>query len=169
MLSVEGSRGIIESMNTVIRCVLAQGLFLSAILAHAAADPSAAIADCRAKHADNPPEHIACLERELRAVSGARPEVAPPSLGAEQVKTKRPQETIEEVTVKIENVSYGFDGMGLFRMADGQVWKATESTPNTQRLESGKSYSARIERGKLGGYRMYVEGASRMIKVIRTH
>jgi hypothetical protein len=58
--------------------------------------------------------------------------------------------------------------MGLFRMADGQVWKATESTPREQRLEPGKSYSARIERGSIGGYRMYVEGKPRMIRVTRT-
>lgn len=91
----------------------------------------------------------------------------PPGLGAEQVRSNRPKDTVEEVTVQIANASYGFDGMGLFRMADGQVWKATESTPREQRLEPGKSYTARIERGKLGGYRMYVDGGRRMIKVMR--
>jgi hypothetical protein len=155
-------------MNIFTRGFLPPCLFLYAVLAHSAADPGAAIADCRARYAENPPEHIACLERELRAVGGARSKVTPPSLGAEQLRSKEPQDTVEQVAVKIENVSYGFDGKGLFRMADGQVWKATESTPSAQQLDPGKSYSARIERGKLGGYRMYVEGASRMIKVMRT-
>ncbi|MFC4311864.1 hypothetical protein ACFPN2_22475 [Steroidobacter flavus] len=156
-------------MNTLTRYVLAQCLLLSAALAHAAADPGAAIADCRAKFADHPPEHIACLERALNASGGTREETAPPSIGDEQLKSKRPQETVDEATVEIANVTYGYDGMGLFRMSDGQVWKATESTPREQRLESGRTYSARIARGKMGGYRMYVEGASRMIRVTRTH
>lgn len=153
-------------MNTLTRCVLAQCIFLYAVLAHSAADPGAAIADCRARYAEQPPEHIACLER---ALGGARQEVAPPGLGAEQLPTKRAPETVDQATVTIANVSYGFDGMGLFRMADGQVWKAIESTPREQRLEPGRSYAARIERGKLGGYRMYIDGAPRMIRVMRTH
>jgi hypothetical protein len=156
-------------MNTLTRYLLAPCIFLYAVVAHSAADPGAAIADCRAKYAEHPTEHIACLERELQARGTARQEVAPPSLGAEQLPTKRSQETVEQVTVQIQNVTYGFDGMGLFRMADGQVWKATESTPREQRLETGKSYAARIERGKFGGYRMRVDGTSRMIKVMRTN
>ena len=156
-------------MNTLTRCAFAQSILLFAALAHSAADPGAAIADCRAKHAEQPAEHIACLERELQALGGARREAAapPPGLGDEQVRTKRPQETVEKASVQIENATYGFDGMGLFRMADGQVWKATESTPHEQRLQPGKSYSARIERGKVGGYRMYVDGTPRMIRVTR--
>lgn len=155
-------------MNTLTRCVLAQCILLYAVLAHSAADPAAAIADCRARHAEHPPEHIACLERELQALGAAREEVAPPSLGAEQLRTNRPQETVEPVAVEIENVTYGFEGMGLFRMTDGQVWKAMESTPREQRLEPGKRYSAVIKRGKIGGYRLYVDGMPRMIKVMRT-
>lgn len=157
-------------MNTLTRYLLAQCIFLFAVVAHSATDPGAAIADCRAKYAEHPSEHIACLERELQATGTARREVAPPpSLGAEQLRSKSSQETVEQVTVQIANVSYGFDGRGLFRMTDGQVWKGTESTPQEQRLEVGKSYAARIERGKLGGYRMRVDGTSRMIKVMRTN
>jgi hypothetical protein len=142
-------------------------MLLYAVLAHSAAGPDAAIADCRAKHAENPPDHIACLERELRSQSGAGQQSAPPSLGSEQLRTKRPQDMVEQVTVEIENVSYGFDGMGVFRTTDGQVWKATESTPREHRLESNKKYAARIERGKIAGYKMYVDGAPRMIRVTR--
>ncbi|MBL8271504.1 hypothetical protein, partial [Steroidobacter sp.] len=87
----------------------------------------------------------------------------------EQLKKKTPQESVERATVQIANVTYGFDGRGLFRMTDGQVWKATESAPPEQRLDPGKSYAARIERGKIGGYRMYVEGTPRMIRVTRTN
>lgn len=137
------------------------------MLAHSAADPATAIADCRARHADNPPEHIACLEGALQARGTARQEAARPSLGAEQLRSNRPEQPIEPVSVQIENATYGFDGMGVFRMADGQIWKATESTPREQRLEPGKSYSAHIEPGKLGGYRMRVEGTRRMIRVMR--
>jgi hypothetical protein len=155
-------------MNTVTRWVLAHCILLYAVLAHSAADPAAAIADCRARYAEQPPEHIACLERELQALRVAREEIAQPSLGAEQLPTNRPRETVEPVTVEIANVTYGFDGMGLFRMTDGQVWKAMESTPREQRLEPDRRYSALIKRGKLGGYRLYVDGVPRMIKVMRT-
>lgn len=157
------------AMKTLIRCVLAQCIFLSAVLANAAEDPSAAIAECRARYAEQPPEHIACLERELRALGAAPQKDTPASLGAEQLRTKRPQEAVDQATVEIANVTYGFDGRGLFRMTDGQVWKAVESTPPEQRLEPDKSYAGRIERGKLGGYRMYVDGAPRMIRVTRVN
>jgi hypothetical protein len=154
-------------MNASTRCVLALFLLINAVMAQA--DPDAAIEKCRAQHADRPTEHIACLERELQALGGSPKKQAPASLGSEQLRSNRPQDTVEEVTVRIQNVSYGRDGMGLFRMADGQVWKATESTPREQRLETGKNYGARIERGKLGGYRMYVDGAPRMIRVTRVN
>ena len=155
--------------NALLGCILAQGMCLYAVAANSAADPAAAIAECRAKHAEHPPEHIACLERELNARGAANQKVVPPSLGAEQLRTERTQETVEQVTVQIESATYSFDGKGLFRMTDGQVWKGTESTPPEQRLKPGTSYAARIERGKLGGYRMYVDGVSRMIKVMRTN
>lgn len=157
-------------MNILARCVLAQCTWLCATLAHSsAADPVAAIADCRALHAEHPSEHIACLERELRARGAAPAEkTVQPGLGAEQVRVTSSHESVEQVTVEIENVTYSFDGLGSFRMTDGQVWKASESTPRGQRLELDKRYSARIERGKLGGYRMYVDGVRRMIKVRRT-
>lgn len=155
-------------MNTLTRWVLAHCMLLFAVLAHSAADPGDAIANCRARFAEHPPEHIACLERGLQALGAAPKESTPPSLGAEQLRTKPLQETVEQATVAIANVTYGFDGRGLFRMTDGQIWKGTESTPQEQRLEPGKSYAGRIERGKLGGYRMYVGGVPRMIKVTRT-
>ncbi len=69
--------------------------------------------------------------------------------------------------MEIESATYSYDGLGLFRMVDGQVWKASESTSREQRLEPGKRYTARIERGTIGGYRMYVDGMRRMIKVRR--
>jgi hypothetical protein len=153
--------------NTPTRCVLAHGLLLVAVLAHAAADSGDAIANCRARYAAQPPEHIACLERELRALGAAPKEGVQPGLGAEQLRTKPSQDTIEQVSVEIQNVTYGFDGRGVFQLADGQVWKGTESTPNELRLEPGRSYAGRIERGKFGGYRMYIDGTPRMIKVMR--
>lgn len=153
--------------NTLTRWALAHCIFLFAVLAHSAADPGDAIANCRARYAEHPPEHVACLERELQAQRATPKEGAPLSLGAEQLRTKPSQETVEQATVAIENVTYGFDGRGLFRMTDGQVWKGTESTPQEQRLDPGKSYAGRVERGKLGGYRMYVDGVPRMIKVVR--
>jgi hypothetical protein len=52
-------------------------------------------------------------------------------------------------------------------MADGQVWRETEKTPQHQRLQAARTYDARTTRGTLGGYRMHVDGERRMLKVRR--
>jgi hypothetical protein len=122
---------------------------LAAVAAHAS-DP---VADCRAAHSHDPPAHIACLER---ALGGSKAELgAPPSV-----------DRVREVQVEIVAASYA-NGLGVFELADGQVWRETERTPEQLRLEPGTHYRARIERGTLGGYRMYVDGVRRMLKVKR--
>lgn len=147
--------------NLFARHMLVSCALLCACPAH-----SDAVDDCRARHADHPTEYIACLERELRTRPAASASQKT-GLGAEQVRSHPTDETVEQTAVVIENVTYGFDGTGTFRMADGQVWKASERTSPEQRLEPDKRHTARIERGKLGGYRMYVDGMRRMIKVRR--
>lgn len=152
-------------MKMLARQMVVSCALLSACPAHSSApDLPDAVDVCRARHADHPPAHIACLEREVRARPAASEKTG---LGAEQVRASRSDETDEQTMVVIEKASYGLDGAGTFRMADGQVWKASERTPPEQRLDPGKRYSARIERGKLGGYRMYIDGIRRMIKVRR--
>jgi hypothetical protein len=111
------------------------------------------VADCRKAHAGDPPAHIACLER---ALGGSREELGAP----------RPVERVREVEVEIVAASYP-GGLGVFELADGQVWRETEKAPEQLRLDPGKRYRARIERGNLGGYRMYVDGVRRMLKVKR--
>ena len=69
--------------------------------------------------------------------------------------------------MQITAATYGVDGRGVFQMSDGQVWRETETSPAGQRLATGKSYSGRIERGTMRGYRMHVDGVRRMIKVER--
>jgi hypothetical protein len=140
--------------------VLFVGLAASAALAD-----TDVIASCRAAHADNPAAHIDCLERALQArdVDGLNR-----SLGAEQLRSGRESDDgPEQVEVRIASVSYSDEGRGLFATADGQLWRETERSPRSQRLWPGHEYSARIERGVLGGYRMYVDGVRRMIKVER--
>jgi hypothetical protein len=122
-------------------------------LAAAAAQASDPVADCRKAHAADPPAHIACLER---ALGGSKEELGAP----------RPVERVREVEVEIVAASYA-SGLGIFELADGQVWRETEKAPEQLRLEPGKQYRARIERGNLGGYRMYVDGVRRMLKVKR--
>jgi hypothetical protein len=56
---------------------------------------------------------------------------------------------------------------GIFRLDDGQVWREIESSPTHQRLAPDRAYPARIERGTLGGFHMYVDGVRRMKKVER--
>lgn len=93
----------------------------------------------------------------------------PVGLGAEQVQSiqKSRDAPPEQVMVRIVSTSYNSMDLGVFRMEDGQVWRETETTPRHQRLAPDRQYSARIERGRLGGYRMYVEGVRRMIKLER--
>lgn len=135
-------------------------VIVCAVLTGAAAHASDPVADCRKAHAADPPAHIACLERAL----GARSEqpVVPRKEFAEPPRAER----VSEVEVEIVAARYP-NGRGIFELADGQVWHETEKTPERQRLDPGARYRARIERGTLGGYRMYVEGARRMLKVKR--
>lgn len=135
------------------------------------------IDSCQKAHADDPSAHIACLEDALRATTGvkASPEPAaeqPSSLGSEQVEqTQRASGKIadEPAMVLIDSATYNAQELGVFRLDNGQVWQETEKSPKHQRLESGQQYAARIERGKVGGYRMYVDGVRRMLKVKRVN
>jgi hypothetical protein len=135
-------------------------MIVCSALTAAAAHASDPVADCRKAHAEDPPAHVACLERALGArseqVSAPRKELGEPPRA----------ERVSEVEVEIVAARYS-NGLGIFELADGQVWHETEKTPEPQRLEPGTRYRARIERGTMGGYRMYVEGVRRMLKVRR--
>lgn len=131
-----------------------------------------AAAACRLAHATDPASHIACLEEALLRGGTTPPPAepktnAPTGLGSEDLRTQRPPEYHEPVSVQITSAIYGVDGRGVFQMSDGQVWRETETTPADRRLVANKSYSGRIERGQVRGYRMYVDGIRRMIKVER--
>jgi len=149
--------------------LLASWILLAASGAQSGVD---AVAACRLAHDTDPAAHIACLEQALRRNDNKpSPETpkanAPASLGSEQLREQRPAEYDEPVRVQITAATYGVDGRGLFQMSDGQVWRETETTPAGQRLSANKPYSGRIERGTMRGYRMYVDGIRRMIKVER--
>jgi len=105
------------------------------------------------------------------AAGGAAPlQTRPPGLGAEQVLGRQhaPDAATEQAaTVRILTTHYNATGLGEFTLADSQVWQETERTPERLRLQPGREYAARIERGKLGGYRLYVDGANWMYKVKR--
>lgn len=147
------------------------------LLAAAGDDPVTA---CRMAHAGDPPGHVACLEGALRALGfkaeaaehppgDQPPAVRPAGLGSEQVRAHRrePQARPEPQSVRIVSVTYGAQGRGVFRMADGQVWRETEVTPENRRLRPGREYAARLERGRPSGYRLYVEGMHWMFRVQR--
>lgn len=154
----------------------------------AAAPPAGdAVETCRRLHAGDPSAHIACLESALRGgVSAAAPPpaasvpapvaVAAPAgvaaatgIGAERIEQRRRIEADleERETVRIASVRYDARGRGQFAMESGQVWRETEVTPAHLRLDPGREYSGRIERGAMGGYRLYVDGEKRMLKVER--
>lgn len=124
---------------------------------------------CRDAHADDPQAHIACLEAALAGrAAAAAPAAAtePTGLGADQVRS-RAQTSAEPVQVTIVAVSYNAAGLGTFRMADGQVWRETTPSPERRRLKPGREYPARIEVGRVGGFRLFVEGVRWMKTVER--
>jgi hypothetical protein len=148
---------------TVAVLVLSAGIAPPAL----SADPAAA---CRSAHADDPARHIACLEKALLSfdATATAADREPTGLGAEQVRASRARDTASErMQVRIVSATYGARELGTFRMADGQVWEETERTPRHQRLAGDREYDAYIVPGKLGGYRMYVDGLRRMIKLRR--
>lgn len=90
-------------------------------------------------------------------------------MGLDQVKQRERArgEGIDPVKVRIVSVAYDGRQRGVFRTEDGHVWRETESIERRPRLSAAKQYAARIERGKMGGYRMYVDGIRWMFKVER--
>lgn len=139
------------------------------LLILAAAQPPSGdpVAACRAAYAGDAPRHIACLEEAL----GAPRPVPPAGLGADQLEARQrlanPHAPKVQQTVQIVSVTYDARGRGVFRTADGQVWRETEITPEHMRPSTQGQYTGRIEKAALGGYRLYIEGVRRMLKVER--
>lgn len=131
------------------------------------ADPAAtaAIERCRASHAGDAPAHVACLENALRR-AGTEPGQ---QVGIDQVRQRERErgEGPPPAVVRIVSISYDARGFGTIRTEDGQVWRETETGKRRPQLEPGTQYTARIERGRVGGYRMYVDGIRWMYKVER--
>lgn len=97
------------------------------------------------------------------------PEVAH-ELGAdqlEQARRNRGEEVERPVAVEIVGVEYGAEQLATLTLADGQQWRETSITPRGRRLVAGRTYRGRIERGSVGGYRLYVEGIKHMYTVRR--
>jgi hypothetical protein len=141
------------------------------------ADPPARdpVTACRAAHGDEPTMHIACLESALQAQNAeptreadAPGADAPAGLGAEQVlSAQRQREPAEPAVVHIVSATYNAQGLGTFRLADGQVWRETSTAPERRRLAPDTEYTARIVRGRISGYRMHVDGVRWMKTVER--
>ncbi|MCM2310615.1 MAG: hypothetical protein NDI84_04350 [Steroidobacteraceae bacterium] len=105
----------------------------------------------------------------VSGTTAAAPEPRPTGLGAEQAAARQraPDAAPEQVAVRIVSVTYNAGGLGIFRLADGQVWRETVAAPPRHQLDTGREYAARIERGKVGGYRLYIDGVKWMFKVER--
>jgi hypothetical protein len=131
---------------------------------------SDAIDACRAAHGGDPAAHIGCLEAALRGpvAAPARPAVAT-GLGAEQVVASQRQAdpSADAATVRITSATYNVLELGTFRLDNGQVWRETMKSPAHRRLAPDTEYTARIERGRAGGYRMRVDGIKWMKRVER--
>jgi hypothetical protein len=129
-----------------------------------AAEPTA-IERCRSAHAGDAAAHVACLENALRREQGEPDRQA----GLDQVRQRERDrgEGPPPVLVRIVSISYDARDLGTIRTEDGQVWREIEAASRRPRLEPGTRYTARIERGRVGGYRMYVDGIRWMYKVER--
>ena len=132
--------------------------------------PAQAIEHCRAAHQADPALHIACLEAALQGQPAAKAAAKPAvEIGMDQIQAREraSAEAPKLVTVQIVSVSYDARERGTFKTADGQVWRETELLDRRPRLSTSKQYTARIERGAVGGYRLYVDGIRWMYKVER--
>jgi len=158
-------------------CRIVTAVVLTSIFAAAVADP---VVECRERYAENAQKHIACLEAALNArgdspvdkakESGSESVSEPESgLGAEQVRNRQStgDSRVNGQDMRILSASYNARGLGTFRMANGQVWRETMASPERRRLQPDQEYKARIVRGKIGGYRMHVEGVRWMMTVER--
>lgn len=155
----------------------------------AAADDPAAL--CREAHGGNAEERIACLEDAIAALLDGRPVGAladtgqeapadansPSGLGAEQVVARQrargerpdePEKPRQTETVRITEVAYTEAGRAIFIMDDGQIWRESEiAGAHSQRIPANRQYSAEIRKSLFGGYRMNIDGVTRMVKVER--
>lgn len=139
-------------------------LLILALGSSDAAEPEA-IGRCRARHAAEAAAHIACLENALRSRAAQQDA----QIGLEQVRQRERDrgDGPPPAVVRIVSISYDARDLGTFQTEEGQVWRETEAHARRPRLTPGTPYTARIERGRVGGYRMYVDGVRWMYKVER--
>lgn len=141
------------------------------LVAATAFGPSTAAADavrsCAAEHGGDAVARIACLEAALKAHPARNDDAV--EFGAEQLRrSEAPGRANEQpLEIRIVGTSYDVHGIATFRTADGQVWRETMPSPAHRRLATDREYAGRIVRGKLGGYRLYVDGIRRMKTVRR--
>jgi len=156
-----------------MRTITSLVIYLAAAgAAFAGTDPAVT---CRSAYADDPPAHIACLEAALNEPCSAdsptlKGEDQPTGLGSDQLIQKqraKPDAPVEQETFLIVSTTYDTQGLGVFRLDNGQVWRETEKSPRNKWLKPDQQYNARIERAKIGNYRMYVDGVRWMFKVER--
>lgn len=131
-------------------------------LAQTADDPVAA---CRAAHASDLAQRVACLELAIERMRGQAP--APEARGERPAwsipgfrareQAEREQEN-EAVRVRIVRVTYGRDGLGRFVTEEGQTWRETVAAPERRWLENGRTYEGEISRGPIGGFRLNIDG-----------
>lgn len=136
---------------------------------------SGPVEECRIAHSGDSVAHIGCLENALRLL-GSEPQ-QPPSVNEPPARDVAPavplpehntgvaREKDDPIELEIVSTRYNARGLGTFQMSNGQVWRETTISPQYRRLEPDKVYTARIERGFLGGFRMHVTGIRRMLNV----
>lgn len=179
MLSrMQCSRGSNSGYDIRMNMITPFALYLAVVAASASAGTDPADA-CRAAHASDPSAHIACLESALRAPCGAEsptesPTVTatdqPSGLGSDQLLQKeriKDDAPAEQADFLIVSATYNAQDLGVFRLDNGQVWRETEKSPTNKRLKPDQPYQVRIERAKIGKYRMYVDGVRWMFKIER--
>ncbi len=99
----------------------------------------------------------------------------PTGLGADQLlareKLKQPKEKRarghEAEFGRIESFTYTKSGKLVFTLENGQVWRQTTKSSAPFRLSKKRSYTAKIKKGALSGYRLVITELNRSIQVER--
>lgn len=131
--------------------------------------PAATAAPTRTASGVAPPAAAGPVAAAPAAAAAASAPAEPTGLGAEQAKARlKPLDAPpEQMPVRIVSARYTAEGLGIFTMADGQVWRETTPSVKRYQLKPGREYPGRIETSKIGGYRLYIEDIRWMYKVER--
>ena len=121
---------------------------------------------CRA--VTDPAARLACYDAvQPQPAAAAAPTAAATAAAAAADRfgkdTRRPDE-VDQIRSALPGRFEGWDPGQRFRLANGQVWQATDGSRGAYNLDSPKVL---VRRGAFGSYLLEIEGVSQVIRVRR--